>query len=48
MKVLLRTLQEDAPSLETYEEQGDKGKKSKDFSRDFHKFYKRLLQIEGP
>ena len=71
MKVLLRTLQEDPPSLETYvlslslslslsfthtriltkiknryEEQGDTGKKAKDFSRDFQKFYKRLLQKE--
>jgi len=43
MRVLLRTLQEDPPSIETYEKYGCGGKKSKDFTSGFHKFYKRLL-----
>lgn len=46
MKVLLRTLQEDPPSLDTYSEYDDKGKTSKAFSSSFHRFYKRLLQKE--
>jgi len=47
MKVLLRTLQEEPPSLDTYQVYGDTGKKTSDFSRPFINLYKRML-IKDP
>ena len=43
MRVLLRTLQEEPPSIDTYDKQGIGGRKSNDFTKQFHNFYKRLL-----